>query len=84
MSHTEGELKHVGIEGGWDGLECNGELLFKLVLNNTANATHAVLCWNSYDALLAACEYNQRLLTENIGQATHAIALNKAAITKCG
>ncbi len=32
--------------------------------------------------LLAACKYNQRLLTENIGQTTHAIALNKAAITK--
>ncbi|KKN26096.1 hypothetical protein LCGC14_0878130 [marine sediment metagenome] len=48
-----------------------------------------VLCWNSHgaltkqrDALLAACEYNQRLLTENIGQATHAIALNEAAIAK--
>lgn len=36
------------------------------------------------DALLTACEYNQRLLTENIGQATHAIALNKAALTKTG
>ena len=32
--------------------------------------------------LLEACEYNNRLLTQNIGQATHAIALNEAAIAK--
>ena len=35
------------------------------------------------DDLLAACEYNQKLLTENIGQTTHAIALNEAAIAQC-
>ena len=54
-----------------------------LVIENMKFHTDITSLTKQRDALLAACEYNQRLLTENTGQTTHAIALNKAAIKLC-
>jgi len=42
--------------------------------------TELVRRWNSYEDLLATCEYTQRLLLKGFGQQTHAVAMLEAAI----
>ena len=79
MSHAKGKMT-IKEYGGYDSIYLDGKCMCSAVNKDISN--RIIACWNSHDALLAACKYNQRLLTENIGQATHAIALNEAAIAK--
>ena len=65
MEHTEGKLQITAYEDGWLGGETlDGQLIFKLALDNEANALRLVKCWNSHDDLvkqrddlLEACRY---------------------------
>jgi len=63
--HTKGVLNIMAYEGGWTGLgirdkALGDQLLFKLALNNEANAHRLVKCWNCHDDLVAALEKGKK------------------------
>ena len=62
MEHTKGESKIEGDFGQTEETPCcyikiNGIVYFQTLCgNDRVNAERLVLCWNSHDALLAACK----------------------------
>ncbi len=57
IEYTKGKLEVTAYDGGWTGIKVeDGELLFKLSLNNEANAERLVKVWNEYDELVEALE----------------------------
>ena len=67
--HTKGELAfRLKNQDGEAVIDLGGELFALIIFpmskdkkNIKPNAEHLVLCWNSHDALLAACERDAEL-----------------------
>ncbi len=52
MEHSNGKLVVSTYEGGWDCLrDEQGDIIFKLALNNPANAERLMACWNACDGI---------------------------------